>query len=191
MKRTYMHFIGLIICLIVMFAGAANIAGLLDAGEKQGRSTYTLEDYATDLVSKDLFSLPLELEDNPEPLPTTRVEHEGQLDLEDIQPGMIVTIIYSHLPDSSTILIVTAPYEVDGNCVFDAVYWNKGVDGIFLDQRYCSSYGLVPFENGLWSPSNYIMPTGQSISEMYMNEVLKDIPLDPTYRLPWTSIFSG
>lgn len=104
-----------------------------------------------------------EIDHDLSPSVPDRVYRPDQLDLDEISKG---DILFSFdRVRSSTILILSEPYYLDGECMFDSVSWEDGKPSTeYIHTEYCSDDGLVeytPPASG-WNQSNYLTPSGEA-----------------------------
>lgn len=180
--------------IIVVAACSANTAGnslrVIPAPGQEAQITSE----ATDNVSTELPETPEPMEppesqeapdllkpiitDMQETLLPSRPEHAGQLNIEDIKAGMILT--EHHAIYVGYILIVKAPYyDIKNDCKFDYVRWENGhATGYPYHQAYCEDFGLQAYTGVLngWNPENYLTYTGEkNLSETEINKIIEEL----------------
>lgn len=123
-------------------------------------------------------------------LVTTRPVHDGQLDLKDLYPGEYVYEMGKIRPTGKDYkfetLILSAPYEKDGDCRFDAIWWDGDKPiGKFIQSSYCADEGLVEYTGQLqgWNPNNYLLKSErQPLTQKELDDLKSTLKPEPEFN---------
>jgi hypothetical protein len=120
------------------------------------------------------------LKDMQENLVETRPNWKGQLNLEELVPGIFVLEVYKD--SSEEALILSSPYEEEGLCVYDRVIYKEGEPWGYLTTAYCSDFGLVEYSGRLhgWNKYNHLVLSGrESLSQERVEILRNNLQPDP------------
>lgn len=115
----------------------------------------------------------------------TRPEWPGRLDVSDLKTGDFIFQVGKDY--KYEVLITKAPYtDENGKCGFDIVYWQDNAPMDFIDNEFCSDFGLLEYNGFLtgWNPFNHLIKSDRaSLSQAKVNEIVKKIQ-DSYPKLP-------
>jgi hypothetical protein len=94
----------------------------------------------------------------------TTVQHL-LLGSEELVPGQI--LLFKGRNDyRAYVLILSEAYWKDGECRMDLTNLDNNFNlfGKYKERGFCSDYGLIPYDDGRWNPTNQLLTTGRNVS---------------------------